>query len=92
MKSNHFLVLVLVITGVFFIVPYYLTDRFRKNKISKYIPPMLSLISIIVLLIKATFFQVGYSGIVDTVFMMIFGISLVILSAISLLFKLKKYY
>jgi len=85
------LVSVLVITGIFFIVPYYLTDRFRKHKVSKYIPPMLSLISILILYIKATFFQVGYSAIADIVFMIIFAISLVILLLIAMLFKFKNH-
>ncbi|MBZ9689701.1 hypothetical protein G9F72_025825 [Clostridium estertheticum] len=91
MKIPYLLILVLVITAVFFIVPYYLTDRFRKNKVSKYIPPMLSLISILILYIKSTFFKIGYSVIVDIVFMTSFAISLVILLLIALSFKFKKY-
>lgn len=91
MKEVYVLVLVLVITGVFFIVPYYLTDRFRKHKASKYIPPILSLIIILILYIKVTFFQVGYSAIADIVFMILFAISLVILLLIALSFKFKKH-
>ena len=89
MKAIYSFILVLVITGVFFIIPYYLTDRFRKNKVSKYIPPMLSLIAILILFIKATFFKVSYSVIADIVFMILFAISLVILLLISLYFKFK---
>ena len=91
MNSTYFLVLVLVITLLFFIVPYYLTGRFRKHKLSKYIPSLLSLISLIILYIKATFFQVGYSAIADIVFMLLFAISLVILFLIALSFKFKNY-
>ncbi|MFT5873844.1 MAG: hypothetical protein ACI8WT_002796 [Clostridium sp.] len=91
MKPAFVLVLVLLSTGLFFIGPYYLTERFRKHKVSKYIPSMLSLITILILYIKATFFQVGYSAIADIVFMILFAISLVILLLIALLFKVKKY-
>ena len=80
---------ILVITG-FYIVPYYLTDKFRRNRISKYIPSLLCLISILILCIKFLFFSRGYSGIADITFIIIFAQLLVIFFLIALFFEFKK--
>jgi predicted neutral ceramidase superfamily lipid hydrolase len=85
MPLPHVIALALLISLVFFTLPYYLTNRFRKSKISKFIPSLLCLVSILVLAMKVTFFRVGYSSIADVVFIITFSLASLILFLIALL-------
>jgi len=91
MEMFYFLVLYIMVIMGFFIVPYNLTDKFRKNKVSKYIPPMLSVLSIFILYIKLTFFTVGYDAIIYMVFIILFAISAFFLMLIALWLQYKEW-
>ncbi len=84
MSLPYAVALTLVIGGVFFLAPYLLTNGFRRGRLSRFIPPLLCLLSMGLLWLKATYFRRGFSSLVDVVFIMLFGASFVILTVAAL--------